>query len=538
MIKDIVGGAAYAWQAPGGVYFWLAAFHTLPTTHVEFINCIKTFPGPLRVTLTIFVDEPASEDKKSVQVSSNFQTSIKSLPRKTFALLCSRDHISLLALFLHLFLKMAQPPSQGNAQESRVSIKLPQFASAAQSRSEQTETVGVPSTSVLPFLVQVEHPTDLPGSDVKARVSSDLSKESMPTTLLMSKRKLEEPEAKELALTESETKKPRVSEKIASASVLSVALPEDPNDWTVDDVYLWAIESVGLDTEDASILKNQKVNGKALLTLTEEELQKILPLGPATLETAIKELKKQVSIPEIVKRGKVLGSRLQPSTIPMNPEWVDRWGIKDRIDNLFVEQMAAYLYGNREQDFRFWVIAGGSGIGKTRTGQELPRLLAEKLKNNNAHSVHTFIRVDSCPLQFPLKDVGDADNACIADNIAQAGKWLSLGIAAWYFAHNYSDSTLRVFQGDLESFSDFIVVIKAIRLSEQMKGVVQEDQTLVLFLQIDEFQRNIPLVRAALRFIRNRHLDSRNNKVLMIPILTGTYPHGIEELQKNCCDLF
>jgi len=138
MIKDIVGGAAYAWQAPGGVYFWLAAFHTLPTTHVEFINCIKTFPGPLRVTLTIFVDEPASEDKKSVQVSSNFQTSIKSLPRKTFALLCSRDHISLLALFLHLFLKMAQPPSQGNAQESRVSIKLPQFASAAQSRSEQT----------------------------------------------------------------------------------------------------------------------------------------------------------------------------------------------------------------------------------------------------------------------------------------------------------------------------------------------------------------------------------------------------------------
>jgi hypothetical protein len=116
----------------------------------------------------------------------------------------------------------------------------------------------------------------------------------MPTTLLMSKRKLEEPEAKELALTESETKKPRVSEKIASASVLSVALPEDPNDWTVDDVYLWAIESVGLDTEGASILKNQKVNGKALLTLTEEELQKILPLGPATLvATAIKEMKKK-----------------------------------------------------------------------------------------------------------------------------------------------------------------------------------------------------------------------------------------------------
>jgi len=359
----------------------------------------------------------------------------------------------------------------------------------------------------------------------------------MSTTQLMSKSKFEEPEAKELALTEPEAKTPRVSEKITSASNVSVALPEDPNRWTIDDVYRWSIESVGISEQSALILKNQEVDGKALLTLTEEELVKHpcnMPGGPATLVAmAIQNLKKKFFLPEIVTRGKVLGSSLQLSTITLKPDWVDRRDIKETIDNLFDQQMSAYKFGNRVQDFRFWVIAGGSGIGKTRTGQELPRLLAEKLKNNNAHSVHTFIHADLCPLQFPLKNVGGTDNARIPDNMDQAGKWLSLGIAAWYFAHDWSYYTLRMFQRESEAFSDFFVVIKAIRLSEQMKGVLQEDQTLVLFLQIDEFQRNIPLVRAALRFIRGFFLDLRNIKVLMVPILTGTYPLGIEELQKN-----
>jgi hypothetical protein len=59
-------------------------------------------------------------------------------------------------------------------------------------------------------------------------------------------------------------------------------------------VYKWALESVDLDTEDALILKNQEVDGKALLDLTEEKLQKILPLGPAIkLSMAIKAMKNE-----------------------------------------------------------------------------------------------------------------------------------------------------------------------------------------------------------------------------------------------------
>jgi len=69
---------------------------------------------------------------------------------------------------------------------------------------------------------------------------------------------------------------------------------ENPNDWTIDQVYKWAIDVVKLDQDDASILRNNKVDGPALLTLTEEKLLKILPLGSATkLASAIKTLRNE-----------------------------------------------------------------------------------------------------------------------------------------------------------------------------------------------------------------------------------------------------
>jgi hypothetical protein len=69
---------------------------------------------------------------------------------------------------------------------------------------------------------------------------------------------------------------------------------ENPEDWSVDDVYYWAIGKVGVDEESASVLKSQNVNGKALFNLTEEALNKILPLGSAiNLARAIETLKKE-----------------------------------------------------------------------------------------------------------------------------------------------------------------------------------------------------------------------------------------------------
>jgi hypothetical protein len=72
---------------------------------------------------------------------------------------------------------------------------------------------------------------------------------------------------------------------------------ENPEEWSVDDVYYWAIGKVGVDDESASVLKSQNVNGKALCTLTEEKLLKEpykMPDGSAiNLASAIGTLKKE-----------------------------------------------------------------------------------------------------------------------------------------------------------------------------------------------------------------------------------------------------
>jgi hypothetical protein len=49
------------------------------------------------------------------------------------------------------------------------------------------------------------------------------------------------------------------------------------------DVRKWAVETVGLDAEDADILAKQKIDGEALLEITEEKLvQDRMPRGQAS----------------------------------------------------------------------------------------------------------------------------------------------------------------------------------------------------------------------------------------------------------------
>jgi hypothetical protein len=50
--------------------------------------------------------------------------------------------------------------------------------------------------------------------------------------------------------------------------------PENPYEWTIDQVYEWAKDVIKLDDEDAKILRVNKVSGSVLLTLTKEELFK------------------------------------------------------------------------------------------------------------------------------------------------------------------------------------------------------------------------------------------------------------------------
>jgi hypothetical protein len=58
-------------------------------------------------------------------------------------------------------------------------------------------------------------------------------------------------------------------------------------------VYQWA-KNVGLDEQDANILKQQKVDGTALFNLTKDDLNTLFPIGSATkLASAIKTLRNE-----------------------------------------------------------------------------------------------------------------------------------------------------------------------------------------------------------------------------------------------------
>jgi hypothetical protein len=77
-------------------------------------------------------------------------------------------------------------------------------------------------------------------------------------------------------------------------SVGSLSHRKTVNNWTIEDVFNWTKDLLGKENEDiGKILKNQRVNGSALLTLTKENLKSIrIPLGPAAnLEKAIEQLK-------------------------------------------------------------------------------------------------------------------------------------------------------------------------------------------------------------------------------------------------------
>jgi len=68
--------------------------------------------------------------------------------------------------------------------------------------------------------------------------------------------------------------------------------PVDPQSWTIDQVYQWAVDIVKLDPEDAQKLKIQKITGKSLHGMTREALERYgIPGGPAfILSEAIRKL--------------------------------------------------------------------------------------------------------------------------------------------------------------------------------------------------------------------------------------------------------
>ena len=76
-----------------------------------------------------------------------------------------------------------------------------------------------------------------------------------------------------------------------------ILVPKVVSDWTIAHVIEWARQIV--DEKHALKLKEQEVNGSALLLLTEEKLRSIgIPLGPAAkLAAAIEKLRAPTGTP-------------------------------------------------------------------------------------------------------------------------------------------------------------------------------------------------------------------------------------------------
>ena len=54
--------------------------------------------------------------------------------------------------------------------------------------------------------------------------------------------------------------------------------------WDTAHVVNFAQSEVGLDSDDADILKKNKITGACLLSLTKEDIRRVgMPLGPATM---------------------------------------------------------------------------------------------------------------------------------------------------------------------------------------------------------------------------------------------------------------
>src|SRR5262249_47889855 len=72
---------------------------------------------------------------------------------------------------------------------------------------------------------------------------------------------------------------------------------EEVKGWSVGKVKKWAEKLSNVQPEDTVILEKQRVDGRTLLSLTEEKLQSIgIPLGPAHI--IAEEIKKWTAPPQ------------------------------------------------------------------------------------------------------------------------------------------------------------------------------------------------------------------------------------------------
>jgi hypothetical protein len=213
-------------------------------------------------------------------------------------------------------------------------------------------------------------------------------------------------------------------------------------------------------------------------------------------------------------------------------EWVKRPTLERVLNDQFEFQWRTFKSSTcRPNDYRYWIISGGSGSGKTRAGLELPNILKSKLKEVKAHCVHIFIPAAHLPqLQQPQPPNPNQKVLRIPEHLSQVWESLSLAVASFYFWQSSSQEKRIAMKTLVAQMCDMRHVIRAIRFAEKLSAL----EPLVLIVQVDEFQDSRYATLCFLRQLSDKIREGFfvNNHCLILPVLTGTSPFYLEDVER------
>src|SRR5689334_19927717 len=97
-----------------------------------------------------------------------------------------------------------------------------------------------------------------------------------------------------------------------------------------------------------------------------------------------------------------LGQHAKKMPVWTKCDWIEQQDVKNQVQAAFRINLKSFLErSKRPYDYRFLNISGGSGAGKTRTGEEVPQMLGPNAgfpAEVPAKAVHILFN----PVQSPL----------------------------------------------------------------------------------------------------------------------------------------
>jgi hypothetical protein len=228
-----------------------------------------------------------------------------------------------------------------------------------------------------------------------------------------------------------------------------------------------------------------------------------------------------------ISTAATLISSPRPPPLRVTPRvpWVSRPDAEKSVQACLESNLSGLALENaRANDYRFPLVTGQSGAGKTSLGEniehyiELPESTWGKTK-----LVHLLITPRTSPF-LPENDqqwdLHTTKPKRVPADIARGGLLLSSSIAAAYFLSTSEEKLVRELSVQAPAAQDLAKTVKAIRLDLNLDS----DTTLILVPQFDEFQWVPYACLCAIRSLADdlRAKKLQTQKAVVMPFLSGT----------------